>query len=290
MRDNINTPAVIVHLLDLVSATNTYMRDGSNLKKSTLLQRVSTFVKKILNTLGLYQNQNNTSSDNKQLFAILTEFTSFRNDIRASARKKESFSAFFKHTDNIRLKLLDLGVALTDDEEVNFSPSIDFFLCWVVFCSFSNFLSFYILKSGTGQAFKLQAVKQTTEPKGTEQIKDNQEKTKNQNSQDPKKLQSQLLLAEKELKKLTDSKTPPKELFQDKSLYSEWDSEGIPTKKADSSEIPKTQLKTLNKKFDSQKKFYEDYQKKLAADPDIEKKLTEKVQDLQKRIKDLSQN
>ena len=45
------------------------------------------------------------------------------------------------------------------------------------------------------------------------------------------------------------------------ALYSQWDDAGLPTHKADGSEVPKKKLKKLKKAMDGQKKRYEKWQK-----------------------------
>ena len=250
LKDNINTKDTIVALLNLVNAANIYLRDNSNPKKTVLIQKISGFVKQILNIFGLFQNveaSDNNNNNNKLLNDVLTQWTGFRNEIRTAARTKQPYTEFFKATDKIRENLIDLGISLTDDEETK-----------------------------TGQAFKLEDPSVIKQRRALEEM---QKKEK-----EIKKLENSLLTADKQLKKFQETKIAPKDLFQDKTLYGEWDSEGVPTKKADKTELPKGTIKNLKKKFDTQKKFYEEYQKSLQSDPEKEKNLEEKVQQLKESI------
>ncbi|UQC82064.1 tRNA synthetase class I catalytic domain-containing protein [Colletotrichum lupini] len=63
--------------------------------------------------------------------------------------------------------------------------------------------------------------------------------------------------AEKE--KWEKAKLPHTELFKGDEKYSEWDAEGLPTKLKDGSDMPKSQLKKLQKQWQSQKKAHEKY-------------------------------
>jgi cysteinyl-tRNA synthetase len=54
-------------------------------------------------------------------------------------------------------------------------------------------------------------------------------------------------------------------MFKGDTKYQEWDADGIPTKLADGSEPPKSQLKKLKKEWDKQKKLHDDYIAKFGA-------------------------
>ncbi|KAL0943536.1 cysteinyl-trna synthetase [Colletotrichum truncatum] len=69
--------------------------------------------------------------------------------------------------------------------------------------------------------------------------------------------------AEKE--KWEKAKLPHTEMFKGDEKYSEWDAEGLPTKLKDGSDVPKSQLKKLQKEWQRQKKAHEEYQTKFGA-------------------------
>lgn len=58
------------------------------------------------------------------------------------------------------------------------------------------------------------------------------------------------------------AKVPPQELFKNDERYSAWDDQGLPTKMKDGSDVPKSQLKTLKKQWERQKKAHEDLKAK----------------------------
>ncbi|KAK3984914.1 tRNA synthetases class I (C) catalytic domain-containing protein [Cladorrhinum sp. PSN332] len=62
-----------------------------------------------------------------------------------------------------------------------------------------------------------------------------------------------------EEEKWAKAKVPPQEMFKSDPKYQEWDAEGLPTKLADGTELPKSQGKKLKKDWDRQKKLHDEY-------------------------------
>ncbi|KAF7562301.1 hypothetical protein G7046_g1806 [Stylonectria norvegica] len=58
------------------------------------------------------------------------------------------------------------------------------------------------------------------------------------------------------------AKVPPEELFKNDERYSAWDAQGLPTQLKDGGDVPKSQLKSLKKLWDRQKKAHEDLKAK----------------------------
>jgi cysteinyl-tRNA synthetase len=50
----------------------------------------------------------------------------------------------------------------------------------------------------------------------------------------------------------------PRDMFRDESKYSAWDEEGLPTKLVDGGDVPKSQLKKLQKEWQKQRKAYDE--------------------------------
>jgi len=61
------------------------------------------------------------------------------------------------------------------------------------------------------------------------------------------------------------AKLSPQDMFKADEKYQEWDADGMPTKMADGSEVPKSQLKKLKKESDRQKKLHEEYLAKFGT-------------------------
>ncbi|EFW98465.1 cysteinyl-tRNA synthetase [Grosmannia clavigera kw1407] len=55
------------------------------------------------------------------------------------------------------------------------------------------------------------------------------------------------------------AKVTPQALFRSSEAYGAWDADGLPTKLADGSDVPKTQQKRLKKEWDRQKKLHDSY-------------------------------
>ncbi|KAK0640751.1 tRNA synthetases class I (C) catalytic domain-containing protein [Cercophora newfieldiana] len=68
-----------------------------------------------------------------------------------------------------------------------------------------------------------------------------------------------------EEEKWAKAKVPPQDIFKGDAKYQEWDAEGLPTKLADGSEVPKSQVKKLKKEWDRQKKLHDEYLAKFRA-------------------------
>jgi cysteinyl-tRNA synthetase len=68
-----------------------------------------------------------------------------------------------------------------------------------------------------------------------------------------------------EEEKWAKAKIPAQEMFKSDGKYQEWDAEGLPTKLADGSEVPKSQVKKLKKEWEKQKKLHEEYLAKFGT-------------------------
>ncbi|KAK3303698.1 tRNA synthetases class I (C) catalytic domain-containing protein [Chaetomium strumarium] len=68
-----------------------------------------------------------------------------------------------------------------------------------------------------------------------------------------------------EEEKWAKAKVPPHEMFKGDGKYQAWDAEGLPTKLADGSEVPKSQVKKLKKEWEKQKKLHEEYLAKFGT-------------------------
>ncbi|KAI1759841.1 tRNA synthetases class I (C) catalytic domain-containing protein [Hypoxylon sp. FL1150] len=68
-----------------------------------------------------------------------------------------------------------------------------------------------------------------------------------------------------EEEKWAKAKLAPEDMFKSDERYGEWDTEGMPTKMKDGSEVPKSQLKKLKKDWDRQKKAHGEYQAKFGG-------------------------
>ncbi|CAK7198924.1 cysteinyl-tRNA synthetase [Sporothrix eucalyptigena] len=69
-----------------------------------------------------------------------------------------------------------------------------------------------------------------------------------------------------EEEKWAKAKVPPQDLYRNNTAdFGAWDADGLPTKLADGSDVPKTQQKRLKKEWDRQKKLHESYLDKFGS-------------------------
>ncbi|KAL2194628.1 tRNA synthetases class I (C) catalytic domain-containing protein [Corynascus similis CBS 632.67] len=68
-----------------------------------------------------------------------------------------------------------------------------------------------------------------------------------------------------EEEKWAKAKVPPQEMFKGDAKYQEWDTDGLPTKLADGTELPKSQAKKLKKEWERQAKLHEEYRVKFGT-------------------------
>jgi cysteinyl-tRNA synthetase len=61
------------------------------------------------------------------------------------------------------------------------------------------------------------------------------------------------------------AKLSHKDMFKADAKYQEWDADGLPSKLADGSEVPKSQVKKLKKEWERQKKLHEEYLAKFGG-------------------------
>ncbi|CAH6718471.1 cysteine--tRNA ligase [[Candida] jaroonii] len=235
--DNLSTPQVLKTIQDLVSKSNNYIQQcstGSNEMKIEVLLSVTNWIVKILNILGFETRGDklgwsDESSESQivgkedLLMPYIKALSTFRDSIRNLGIEKQDISKVLPETDKLRSELIDLGISL--DDRPNGSALIKFL-----------------------NAQELADLKQQ------QALKEQQLAEK-----EAKKKQLAAANAKKEEEKLAKMKVNPKDLFQDKSLYSEWDDQGLPTKDIKGEEITKSMRKKLMKQYQQQEKLYQQY-------------------------------
>lgn len=236
--DNLSTPQVLKTLGELVSATNTYITQaGSGLKMEPILS-ICKYVTRILDIIGFPKREdhlgwenaetgasaNNTQSLEDSVMPYVKCLSKFRDEVRILAKEKAEFSAYLKLTDRVR-----------DQDLFNLNISLD---------------------DRNGQS---SLVKFLTESEKNEIAKQNEEKLQREQEKMKKKKAQQELEQAKDKERKEKAKIPPSEMFKNSELYSEWDSNGLPTKDKDGNEITKSMTKKLKKQWDQQKKLHDEY-------------------------------
>eukprot|EP00831_Metopus_contortus_P026113 TRINITY_DN222_c0_g2_i3.p1 TRINITY_DN222_c0_g2~~TRINITY_DN222_c0_g2_i3.p1 ORF type:complete len:431 (+),score=123.35 TRINITY_DN222_c0_g2_i3:137-1429(+) len=230
--DNIDTPAAILLLLDLISAGNTYMKDEATIKP-TLLMKLTNYVQFILQAFGYFSDNQMGASTEKEggavdeeaiITPLMNAFAKFRDDIKANA--KSDPKTLFNLCDQLRdVVLPELGIRIEDGKKDQASK-------W---------------KKEDPEKIKAEAKK-----KEEEKVAKEEEKKKK---------------AAEDLKK---KMTPAKEYFaQMTDKYSAFDAEGLPTHDASGKELSKELKNKLKKEYQKQdklhKKWLEDEKKKGSA-------------------------
>lgn len=234
-RDNLATPIAMRALQGLVTKTNNYIQLASvksELRIEVILQ-VTNWIVKILNILGFETRDDKLGWDDKSAGVGSSEevalpyvkaFSQFRDSVRALAIKG-NYKDVLLETDSIRSELVNLGVSM--DDRPNGSALVKFL----------NDQEIEVL------------------------LKQQEDKERAAVEKEQKKLQQAALNAKKEQERLEKMKTKPEDLFKDKSLYSEWDESGLPTKDAAGELVSKSLKKKLVKQFQQQEKLYEEFLK-----------------------------
>ncbi|KAJ6438255.1 cysteinyl-tRNA synthetase [Purpureocillium lavendulum] len=96
----------------------------------------------------------------------------------------------------------------------------------------------------------------------TELIAAREEKAAREAEKAKKKEEARLAREKVEQEAKEKAKIPPEELFKKDERYSAWDEQGLPTKMKDGSDVPKSQMKSLKKMWDKQKKVHEELKAK----------------------------
>lgn len=239
--DNLSTPVVLRTIGDLVSKANTYIQGssvGQNELRIEVLLDITKWIVKILEILGFEpradrlgwldaESGDSQSSVSKEDLAMpyVKALSQFRDEIRNLAIAKADASEFLRLSDNLRSDLINLGISLDD------RPN--------------------------GGAL----VKFLNEQEKEDFLKQQQAKEQQAKGKELKKQQQAEANAKKEQERLAKMKIDPKDLFQDKTLYSEWDEQGIPTKNVDGEEVTKSMRKKLLKQYQQQEKLHAEYLK-----------------------------
>ena len=233
LMDNINTPATILALQELIKATNLYLTSIGSDIRPLLVERVAKYTTKILSCLGLCldvgtigfpETMEGSSEGREQMLTpFLDLVTKFRDEVRKLAQGGASKQELLAACDVLRdVALPELGVKLDDREG--------------------------------GALWKLYDAEELKR----EIAREREAKEEKERAKQAAKEEAARKAAEKEAK----AKIPPGEMFKTgeyEGLYSKYDDEGIPTHDMEGAELPKSTVKKLQKAHGMQKKAHEAY-------------------------------
>jgi len=228
--DNIDTRKVLESIRDLVNVGNSYIQNNES-RNRVLLKKTATFMTRIFNILGLNAKpeeigftSSTESAGNMEeaVMPYLTALADFRDSVRKEAIPIKA-SNILKTCDDLRDNVLpELGVRLEDKEnEPTVIKLVD----------------------------KNELLREKEEKKMAEEKK-KAEKAK-------KKAEAEAKQAELDAKK----RINPSEMFKSETdKYSKFDEKGIPTHNAKGEEVPKSQIKKLQKLYAKQEETYKKFQ------------------------------
>jgi len=233
--DSIDTRTVLETIRELISQSNVYIeanRSTGSLNRQ-LLKNIATYITEIFNVLGMISKEDTMGFPSggsaagvdleTLVMPYLNSMADFRDNVRKSAREIKA-TEILKECDRLRDDVLpNLGVRLEDKEnEATVIKLVD----------------------------RAELMKEREE-KVAQELKKQQEK-------EAKKKEAADKAAALEAQK----RVPPSELFRSETdKYSQFDDKGFPTLTADGKEIPKAQLKKLQKVYQAQEKKYNDFLK-----------------------------
>jgi len=228
--DNIDTRKVLESIRDLVNVGNSYIQNNES-RNRVLLKKTATYMTRIFNILGLNAKpeeigftSSTESAGNMEeaVMPYLTALADFRDSVRKEAIPIKA-SNILKTCDDLRDNVLpELGVRLEDKEnEPTVIKLVD----------------------------KNELLREKEEKKMAEEKK-KAEKAK-------KKAEAEAKQAELDAKK----RINPSEMFKSETdKYSKFDEKGIPTHNAKGEEVPKSQIKKLQKLYAKQEETYKKFQ------------------------------
>ena len=232
--DNIDTRTVLETLRELITNSNSYLANPQpGALNRQLLKNVASYITEIFSVLGMISKDESVgfpvsgSADGVDLETLVLPYLSamadFRDNVRVSAREIKA-SDILKECDRLRDDVLpNLGVRLEDKEAAQ-----------------------TVIKLVDRDVL----MKEREEKKAVEEKKRLEKEAKKKEAAD----KAAALEAQKRI--------PPTEMFKSETdKYSQFDDKGFPTLTKDGEEIPKAQVKKLQKLYQAQEKKYSEYLK-----------------------------
>lgn len=242
LMDDFDTPRAIGYMLELVKKCNKYMDDEKNNVSTIVLSSAARYLTEMFVVFGVIQDtsdigfpyessaaggsggSNNSSNENISSEKVLTPFldvlTKFRESVRIAAIAGDMKSVLIAADDLRDLVLPDLGVRMED--------------------------------KGTGK--DVVTVWKLDDPETLKKERLIKEELKRAKEQ--QKAEAALKLKQKAEK----AKIPPETMFLNQTdIYSQFDSNGIPTLDQLGQPLSKSSLKKIQKDYDQQKQIHEEY-------------------------------
>eukprot|EP00088_Acartia_fossae_P053202 TRINITY_DN6041_c0_g1_i1.p1 TRINITY_DN6041_c0_g1~~TRINITY_DN6041_c0_g1_i1.p1 ORF type:complete len:765 (-),score=209.10 TRINITY_DN6041_c0_g1_i1:573-2867(-) len=238
--DNIDTRTVLESLKELITHSNAYTKEVASNVNRQLLRNVAVYITKIFDVLGMIKVDESVGFPSSSsagagadletlVLPYLTSLAEFRDNVRKSATEIKA-TEILMECDRLRDDVLpNLGVRLEDKkEEATVIKLVD----------------------------REELMKERAEKKAAEE--------KKRLEKEARKAEAAAKAAALEAAK----RMPPSEMFKGETdKYSAWDDKGFPTLTKDGQEIPKAQVKKLQKAYAAQEKKYSEWLKSQDKEP-----------------------
>merc|ERR1712106_704816 len=236
--DNVDTRKALETLRELVSQANQYIdkvRSASSPVNRQLLKSAAVYCSRILDIFGLISKESplgfpsgSGGGEGEQdleslVMPFLSSLADFRDNVRKQAREVKA-TDILKECDRLRDDVLpELGVRLED-------------------------------KEAEATVIKLVDKEELRKEKEEKKIAEEKKRLEKEAKKAEAAAKQALLDAQKKIK--------PEDLFRSETdKYSKFDDKGLPTQLVDGAEVPKAQLKKLQKIYQAQEKKYQEYLK-----------------------------
>jgi cysteinyl-tRNA synthetase len=233
LKNNFDTPAALLALMDVISAANKYLRECPQTRKALLLRKIGLYITKILRIFGvvfekdLYATatEEGQVDTDKILRPVTAALAQFRTSVRSA---KSDPNQLLKLCDELRdVTLPPLGIRIED------SGSNPFL--------FDN---------------------------PQEIMKDIAERKAQADKIARQKLENKAKSLKSEIEDLEQGKLTPRDVLE-KEGYSDFDDQGLPNKQKDGKEVTASAKKNLKKTITGQEKLQKKYQDAIAKDPEV---------------------
>eukprot|EP01091_Cochliopodium_minus_P000735 TRINITY_DN1064_c0_g1_i1.p1 TRINITY_DN1064_c0_g1~~TRINITY_DN1064_c0_g1_i1.p1 ORF type:complete len:813 (-),score=313.25 TRINITY_DN1064_c0_g1_i1:51-2489(-) len=307
-KDNFDTPTVIAQLLELSEKTIAYVKNtGEEKVLKFLLSKISRFVTKILNVLGLIKDKENaftTDSALSEIDILLDIIANFRKSIRELSKKKEEKETEYFSVINSFTETLHKRFGITVDNNHEWSSDNP---------SFSSTLNLYVNLFTNFRKSVLEIVKSKKDkfffeiltscdtlrdkelvPLGIELEDDSgvlwkrvptSELLRKKELNNLKGYEKRLNQVSKELQDFSEFQNPPKTIFEGK--YKDYDEKGVPSINLDGKPVNEKTKKKLEGILSKYTKNYELWKSKIEKNPNLISQLKQEEKDLQNKINNL---
>ena len=273
--DNFDFVRVMALLSELVADTNRYRQlvdpSGAATYKSLLLSQVSRYVDSLMRVFGVVPDPEPgfvaAGADDKKLAGVLDAVALFRDAMRDAARAKKTPQEVLALCDKFRDEaLIEVGVRM---EDVTVAAPVG-------------------ASQGGNGAGSVRSVWKLDDPEKLKKERD--DKRREETSLRLAKARNKLDKAVKDLAKLADAATSPRDFFAaQKDKFAAFDAEGRPTHDQENKELSKSGAKNVAKAWDTRDKAHKEYQAKTEKNPDLLAQIKAEQEELAAEVQKLEQ-